>query len=178
MNSSAGRLHLRPLGFGTLAVITVVLVLWPAPALGKSHRSSPIFAEAQGRCPLVPVSGSPLYCRHTIYGNVSIGDFPLPFRPWGIAYAYNCGAKPGSFRAAVGVVNLDGYFPETNFNRQGKSQRGYYMETGRANKSWHQIIPAYRAIENIELDTTCSFHVRAVYGNARIVAKYVPAIPK
>ncbi|HLJ67849.1 MAG TPA: hypothetical protein VKX16_10870 [Chloroflexota bacterium] len=162
-----------------LGIVIAVIFAGVAPGthgqqLGTSWR---VFVDVEGRCPWTPTAASPVFCRHTIFGNVAAGNFHLPFRPWGIAYAFNCGSRARNFVAAIGLINLDSFFRETEFSRHAIRGSGFYMETGRANESWRHIIPAYRATENVELSTICAFHVRAVYGRASVVARFVPPVP-
>src|SRR5436305_4689708 len=82
-------------------------------------RSTPVIVDAQARCPLRPSANAPGWCKLTRAGNGVTGLFHLPFKPWGIAYAYTCGRAAGNFYVVVGLPILDGQMPETGFLRHG-----------------------------------------------------------
>lgn len=160
----------------------LVLCACVLPGCGTTNRvSAPprphLFVDAQGKCPLRPTVASGPECRLTRAGNGVAGLFHLPKRAWGIAYAYNCGPQASDFYVLVGLPVLDGQMPETGFNRHGRAGRGFYMETGRGWQTWHSLPPEWRGWENLEIASTCAWHVRAVLGTARQVARYVPPIP-
>lgn len=149
----------------------------PALALSRSISSPPVFVDAQGTCPLRGSAHVASVCRITKIGNAVAGLFDWPYRPWGVAYAFNCGPKPGDFYLVVGLPNLDGMMPETGFDRRGRTGRGHYMETGRGDQTLHNLPAVYRSPLNLEIASTCTWHVRAVLGASHLVAGYVPPVP-
>lgn len=177
------RRYRHPLALGSTlgsAVITGIIAGASSPVQAAGHTSPPshaAFVDAHGVCPRHPTPGSSTVCRTTRAGNAVAGTFNLPFRPWGITYAYNCGRHAGDFYVVLGLPSMDGQMPETGFSRHGRSGRGYYMETGRADQSWHTLPSYWRNPDNIEILSTCSWHVRAILGTTAVVARYVPAIP-
>jgi hypothetical protein len=144
----------------------------------RQHRhATAILVDAQGRCPLQLRSGLPSVCRTTRVGNAASTNFRVPLNRWGVTYAFNCGRTKGDFYVLVGLPTLDGQLPETGFDRRGRTGRGYYMETGRATASWKALPVEWRYPENLIVSSTCAFHVRAVVGSVRVVARYIPAVP-
>lgn len=97
-----------------------------------------------------------------------------PFKPWGIAYAYNCGHHPGDFSGVIFESLIAAELPYTTFSAHGTRGRGVRMETGSTS---HIVGPDGKQagnILNLHLKTTCSWHVRAVAGPKAAVQLDIP----
>ncbi len=168
--------HVRTLQ--RLPVIVLMLVVAHVTAgasLARQHLvASPVFVDAQGQCPLQPIATSADVCQKTRAGNAVAGTFPARHRPWGVAFAYDCGNKPRGFWVLVGLPAMDGQLPSTGIYRGGRRGHGYHMMTPAAIRDLRSVPSYWSGLENIEIRRTRAWHLRAIAGNAGIVRRYVP----
>ena len=174
------------MGPATMIRVIPLAVLLAGCAVGSVASKAPkparpvVLVDNQGTCPLKvgarPSSEDTCRWSREYRSNGVSDNFVLPRVPWGIAYAYNCKGK-GDFYAVVGVPNDDGLLPETQFYRSAPRGRGYVMETGKGIVSLDTMPKYLRIWEDIEILSSCHWHVRAVVGKAAVVARYVPALP-
>ena len=144
-----------------------------------SAASAPILVDTSGKCAKDPTTvglDSPV-CRKTKFGNAVSDDFLIPQGPWGIAWSYRC-SRSKSFYVVVHLPTLDGILPLTRVYKRGRHGHGYKMETNKWQSSWDAIPEEFRNPQNLVIDSTCSWHVRVVQGDAAVVAHSVPAVPR
>ncbi|MGH2447407.1 MAG: hypothetical protein ACRDFS_02210 [Chloroflexota bacterium] len=160
--------------------VAPLILLFALQGCGSSSSPSRghIFNEAYGRCPLTSsTAGIAEVCGLRFNFNANAGIFHVRKSRWGIAYAFNCGRKPRDFYLQVAYANNDGGFGESSIVRHGRLGRGVKMET--LTDHIAPGLPAYDHAEEIELETSCSWHVRAVRGSkAEVKAKIPPAPPQ
>ena len=92
----------------SLTAVALSLLAWPRVGGSVSEAdTSPVFFAAHGKCALQYRDGESRYCRASKFGNSFLPSFSAP-RPgeWGIAYAYNCGAKPRYFGFSIDLKKL------------------------------------------------------------------------
>jgi hypothetical protein len=158
----------------------VLLTLTGCAAVNASHESaSLVFSESYGTCPMRFVRRANDVCFLTKSGNAVAGTFGTRKKPWGVAYAFNCGSRPKDFYLVVGLPNLDGDLPTTSMLRRGRTDRGFHLELNayRAVQNLN-LVNGWGLLEGIYIKSTCTWHVRAVAsGNPRIVARYIPPVP-
>jgi hypothetical protein len=136
----------------------------------------------EGSEPTAPRSvpkNRPWLCKTTRYANAVTASLPFdPLDvPWGIAYAYNCGAKARDFRFGVANEGFDAAVMNSGPWLTGRQGRGYYMETKQTLLALYGTPELYRHVVELYVLSNCAWHLRAVRGAATVVRNEVPSIP-
>lgn len=158
----------------TVAVVTARAGVGPLALNSGPHRPH-LFIESYGRCPgHRPDKWPRPVCLWYKHFNATGGLLNPRTGPWGIAYSFNCGTKPGRFQAEVVFPDADGGFDSAMISRHALRGSGYHMETIANNTS---RLPYWDQSEGIGIRSTCAWHVRAVEGSRRQVKARIPSLP-
>ncbi len=164
--------------------LTFVVVLAPLMLAGcgshtGSGSASPIFLDAVGQCPTQPAATSPSVCQRSRNANAVAGIFKTRYTPWGYSYSFNCGQRAGDFFVVVGIPTQDGQLPLTEAFHHARIGSGYQLVSRTTTTESLAAVPTiYRNPENVQLLTTCAWHIRAVVGLLSAVKAAVPPIPR
>jgi hypothetical protein len=98
-----------------------------------------------------------------------------PQKPWGVAYAYSCGAHAGDFAGDVWEVVNAVELPYTLFSAHETGGRGLHMETGSTSTINAPNGSAAGSVLGLRIKSTCAWHVRVVAGTKRVVRGEIPS---
>lgn len=169
----------------TLLWTILFLSLAGCSAGGSSSqgRSAPVLlAEARARCPAQVVYKTlPRGCQYTRSWNGATSVFKTPHRLWGVAYAFNCGSRPGGFSFDARMPGMD-HMALPGPEQHAKRGSGYVMfSRSKMLNMLSGVPPEYKMDGNlmvIDLATTCTWHVKAILGSQHHVQSAVPPVPK
>jgi hypothetical protein len=117
-------------------------------------------------------------CGTTRRGNAQTPDFNTPTQPFAIDYAFNCGSKRRTFRMAMGLPGADLGVDQTTVWVTKRTGRGYKMVTQQVLDALGKLQPPnWTNVADIELKTTCAWHVVVVLGDKATIKAHVPTIP-
>jgi hypothetical protein len=152
------------------------------PGAAGHHTSPVVLAEAQGICPTHVVYGTtPNACRLTHWWNAATPLFTTPRRLWGVAYAFNCGARAGDFGFDARLTAMD-HMVVPGGSRHARSGTGVFMIPAHTMlqllKSVPQEFKGDGAYTEVDIASACTWHVKAVLGSHRDVAASIPPVPR
>jgi hypothetical protein len=160
------------------SILLGVVVLLPSGPAVASAPPSPVLVDAVGRCGALPTSHAHwnATCRQAKGANAVTDTFIMPRGPWGIAFAFHCRGV-GDFSVVVGLPGLDGNLPTTAIFRHRHQGAWFKMETGKGWQELNSVPIQWRSPQNLQIRSTCAWHVRAVRGGRAVVHRYIPPIP-
>jgi hypothetical protein len=97
-----------------------------------------------------------------------------PHGPWGVAYAYDCGAHAGDFSGEIIEVENAVDLPYTLFTAHGTHGQGLRMETGSTSNITMPNGKQAGIVLGVRIKTVCAWHVRVVQGVQAAVAQSIP----
>jgi hypothetical protein len=151
---------------------------------GASRAAAPVLlAQAQGICPMQVVYNVtlPPECRFSRFWNGFSPVFKTPRRQWGVAYAFNCGARAGDFSFDAIMQGMD-HMGVQGPSLHARHGSGYVMVSRDRMMGLIRNVPAEYKMDSeqmaIQISSPCTWHVKALLGSRTAVASSVPAIPR
>ena len=109
---------------------------------------------------------------------VATPSFVLPTGPWGVTYAYRCGAGEDFWMA---VDEFESFSPRSMVYARKSRGNGFKMETNRVvNVTVDPLADSPGVTEpshEVIVSSRCRWHVRVVVGPRSVVSRSVPSIP-
>lgn len=162
--------------------IAVLLVAGCGTATLSPHRhTGVILADASGICPTREVyTNLPPQCSYAHAWNGTTPSFTTPHRQWGVAYAFNCGARARDFSFVERLPGMDHMALPSTY-RHARQGSGYTMISRRTMIELLREVPVPfkvdGALMEVNVASACTWHVKAILGSKGDVASAVPPIP-
>lgn len=168
-----------------LRSVVVLLVLVALVGCGSNtaprHPAPKLLAEALGICPTSEIySSRHSECRTAHAWNATTPIFNTPRRQWGVAYAFNCGARPGNFSFVERLPGMD-HMAVAGAFRHARSGSGFIMISRKTMLNLLKSVPRQFEVDGelmaVNIASACTWHVKAVLGARQDVATVVPPVP-
>lgn len=140
-----------------------------------------LLAQAEGICPTreIYASAHP-ECRTAHAWNATTPIFNTPRRQWGVAYAFNCGARAGDFSFVERLPGMDHVAVSGPF-RHAQKGLGAFMISRKTMLDLLKTIPPQFEVDGslmeVDIASACTWHVKVIRGSRRDVASAVPPVP-
>lgn len=152
-------------------------------ASGAAKQDAPVLlAQAGGICPLKVVYNTtlPTECVYDRSWNGATHVFSTPRRLWGVAYAFNCGARARDFSFVARLPGMD-HMALPGAETHARRGSGYVMFSRQRMLDFLAGVPPEYSFDGkqmtIDLATPCTWHVKAILGSRSDVSAAVPAVP-
>lgn len=145
------------------------------------HNAPVLLAEARGICPAGEVySSQHPQCRTAHAWNATTPMFNTPHREWGVAYAFNCGLRPGDFTFVERLPGMDHMVVPGPF-RHARTGSGAFMISRKTMLDLLKAVPAPFKIDGelmaVNIASECTWQVKAIRGSRQDVVAAVPPVP-
>lgn len=170
------------LGWAGIAIVVILQTGCGAGTSASHDRKVTMLAEGKARCPAqVVYRPMPSACQYTRSWNGATPIFKTPRYLWGVAYAFNCGARPGAFSFAARMPGMD-HMALPGPDIRARRGSGYTMYSRSTMLNMLSGVPPEFKTDGelmaVDIATTCTWHVKAILGGKQDVESAVPPVPK